>query len=44
MVRKMDMRPSLKAAGWGALAGAVVGFASLGWTLGSTAERLATNG
>jgi hypothetical protein len=45
MVRKMDMHPSLKAAGWGAVAGAVacavVGFASLGWTLGSTAERLA---
>jgi hypothetical protein len=44
MVRKMDMHPSLKAAAWGALAGAlacaVVGFSSLGWTLGSTAERL----
>jgi hypothetical protein len=45
MVTKMDMHPSIKAAGWGALAGAVacavVGFTSLGWTLGSTAERLA---
>ena len=41
------MHPSLKAAAWGALAGAiacaVVGFASLGWTLGSTAERLAND-
>ena len=41
----MDMHPSLKAASWGALAGAigcaVVGFSSLGWTLGGTAERLA---
>jgi hypothetical protein len=40
----MEMHQSLKAAAWGALAGAVacavVGFASLGWTLGSTAERL----
>jgi hypothetical protein len=42
----MDMHPSLKAAAWGALAGAVacavVGFSSLGWTLGSTAERQAS--
>ena len=41
----MDMHPSIRAAAWGAAAGAiacaVVGFSSLGWTLGSTAERLA---
>jgi hypothetical protein len=37
--------PSLKPGIWGAVIGAaaisVVGFSSLGWTLGSTAERMA---
>jgi hypothetical protein len=41
----MGIHPSIKAAAWGAAAGAiacaVVGFSSLGWTLGSTAERQA---
>ena len=38
---------SLKPALWGAVAGAVaisvVGFSSMGWTLGSTAERMASD-
>jgi hypothetical protein len=41
----MKKDPSLKPAIWGAAIGAaaisVVGFSSLGWTLGSTAERMA---
>ena len=41
----MKFHPSLKPALWGAAAGAaaimVIGFSSMGWTLGSTAERLA---
>lgn len=41
----MKLHPSLKPALWGAVAGAVaisvIGFLSMGWTLGSTAERLA---
>jgi hypothetical protein len=42
----MKKYPSLKPAIWGAVIGAVaisvVGFSSLGWTLGSTADRMAT--
>jgi hypothetical protein len=42
----MKVHPGVKPAVWGAVAGAVaftvVGFSSLGWTLGSTAERMAT--
>ena len=41
----MKKYPSLKPGIWGAVIGAVaisvVGFSSLGWTLGSTAERMA---
>jgi len=41
----MKSSPSLKPAIWGAAVGAaaisVIGFSSLGWTLGSTAERMA---
>ena len=41
----MKSPPSLKPAIWGAVVGAVAisvaGFSSFGWTLGSTAERLA---
>jgi hypothetical protein len=41
----MKFPPSLKPWIWGAVCGAaaisVVGFSSLGWTLGSTAERMA---
>jgi hypothetical protein len=43
--RQMKKFPSLKPGIWGAVVGAaaipVVGFPSLGWTLGSTAERMA---
>src|ERR1700746_4235572 len=43
---EMKIPPGVKPAIWGAVAGAVaftvVGFSSLGWTLGSTAERMAT--
>ena len=43
----MKKYPSVKPAAWGAVAGAValsvVGFSLFGWTLGSTAERMATN-
>jgi hypothetical protein len=46
MVRKMNMHPAIRPAAWGALAGAIacaaVGFNTLGWTLGSTAERQAS--
>jgi hypothetical protein len=42
----MKIHPGLKPAVWGAVVGAVafavVGFSSLGWTLGSTAEKMAT--
>jgi len=42
---KMKSRPEVKPAVWGAVAGAVimtiVGFWALGWTLGSSAERMA---
>jgi hypothetical protein len=42
----MKIHPGVKPAVWGALAGAaafaVVGFSQLGWTLGSTAEKMAT--
>ena len=41
----MKVHPSLKPALWGAAAGAVaitvIGFSSMGWTLGGTAERMA---
>jgi hypothetical protein len=43
----MKAHPSLKPALWGAVAGAVaisvIGFSSMGWTLGSTAERMASD-
>src|SRR4051794_34095184 len=42
----MKKYPSLKPGIWGAVVGAaaisVVGFSTFGWTLGSTAERVAT--
>jgi hypothetical protein len=42
----MRFSSSVKPALWGAVSGAVaisaVGFSSMGWTLGSTAERMAT--
>jgi hypothetical protein len=45
MVREMDIHPAIKPAVFGAAAGAVamtvVGFSYLGWTLGSTAEKMA---
>ena len=41
----MKIHPGAKPAVWGAVVGAValtiVGFSSLGWTLGSTAEKMA---
>jgi hypothetical protein len=41
----MKIHPGVKPAVWGAVVGAVafavVGFSSLGWTLGSTAEKMA---
>ncbi len=44
-VKPMKFHPSLKPVLWGAATGAVVitviGFSSMGWMLGSTAERLA---
>jgi hypothetical protein len=43
--RQMKTYPSLKPGTWGAVIGAVaisvLGFSSFGWTLGSTAERMA---
>jgi hypothetical protein len=43
----MKAHPSLKPELWGAVAGAVaisvIGFSSMGWTLGSTAERMAAD-
>ena len=42
----MKIHPGVKPAVWGAVVGAVaftiVGFSSLGWTLGNTAEKMAT--
>src|SRR5713226_9082447 len=42
----MKIQQNVKTALWGAVGGAVaisvIGFSGLGWTLGSTAERLAT--
>jgi hypothetical protein len=42
----MKIHPGVKPAVWGAVAGAVAltvfGFSQLGWTLGSTAEKMAT--
>ena len=42
----MKIHPGVKPAMWGAVVGAVafaaVGFSQLGWTLGSTAEKMAT--
>src|SRR5207344_3348292 len=42
----MKIHPGVKPAVWGAVVGAVafavIGFSSLGWTLGSTAEKMAT--
>jgi hypothetical protein len=37
----MKKYPSLKPGIWGAAAISVIGFSSFGWTLGSTAERMA---
>src|ERR1700687_4930220 len=43
----MEFHPGIKPALWGAVAGAVVisviGFSSMGWMLGGTAERLAAD-
>src|SRR5438876_1279188 len=43
---EMKVHPGVKPAVWGVVIGAVafavVGFSSLGWTLGSTAEKIAT--
>jgi hypothetical protein len=43
---EMKIHPGVKPVVWGAVAGAValtvVGFSQLGWTLGSTAEKMAT--
>src|SRR5258708_22470190 len=43
----MEFHPSIKPALWGAVAGAVaisvIGFSSMGWMLGGTAERLAAD-
>jgi hypothetical protein len=43
----MKIHPGIKPAVWGAVAGAVaisfVGFSQFGWTLGSTAERMASD-
>jgi hypothetical protein len=42
----MKVHPGVKPAVWGAVVGAVafavIGFSVLGWTLGSTAEKMAT--
>ena len=43
----MKFHPGVKPALWGAAAGAVaisvIGFSAMGWTLGSTAERMAAD-
>src|SRR5438105_12588959 len=43
----MKIHPGIKPAVWGAVAGAAaisfVGFSQFGWTLGSTAERMAND-
>ena len=43
----MKFHPTLKPALWGAVAGAVaisvIGFSSMGWILGSTADRMAAD-
>jgi hypothetical protein len=43
----MKLHPGLKPSIWGAAVGAaaisVIGFSSMGWTLGSTAERMAAD-
>jgi hypothetical protein len=43
----MKAHPSIKPTVWGAVVGAVaisvIGFSSMGWTLGSTAERVAAD-
>ena len=43
----MNLHPGLKPALWGAAAGAiaisVIGFSSMGWMLGGTAERMAVD-
>jgi hypothetical protein len=45
MVKKMKAHPGCKPAAWGAVAGAIAimifGFGWFGWTLGSTAEKMA---
>jgi hypothetical protein len=42
----MKIHPGIKPAVWGAVAGvvalAILGFSQLGWTLGGTAEKMAT--
>ncbi len=42
----MNVHPGIKPAAWGAAAGAlaisVIGFSAMGWTLGGTADRMAT--
>jgi hypothetical protein len=44
-VKKMKAHPGCKPAAWGAVAGAIaimiLGFGWFGWTLGSTAEKMA---
>ena len=44
---KMKIHPGIKPAVWGAVGGAIiisiVGFSTLGWTLGSTAEQMAND-
>jgi hypothetical protein len=43
----MNAHPAIKPAAWGAVGGAIVisivGFSALGWTLGSTADRMASD-
>jgi hypothetical protein len=43
----MNAHPAIKPAVWGAVGGAIiisiVGFSALGWTLGSTADRMASD-
>jgi hypothetical protein len=44
-VEKMQVHPGIKPAVWGAVVGAagisIIGFSSLGWTFGGTAEQMA---